>query len=71
MTFALGFLGVSIVTWLGSAFCLEMKGMAVHLQVWLASIGFFIANVNLLRVILTNYRGFDSNNQIHRKEKTN
>ena len=59
MAFALGMLGVSILTWLGSAFCLEMKGMAVHLQVWLASLIFFVANVNLLRVILKSYDGFE------------
>lgn len=59
MVFALGMLGVSILTWLGSAFCLEMKGMAVHLQVWLSSLIFFVANVNLLRVILKSYDGFE------------
>jgi hypothetical protein len=32
-----------------------MKGMAVHLQVWLASLLFFGANVNILRAILSNY----------------
>jgi phosphatidylinositol glycan class M len=58
MIIALGLLGLSIVTWLGCAFCLEMKGMAFHLQVWMASVGFFSANVNLLRVILSSYRGF-------------
>lgn len=55
MVIALSLLGVSIVTWLGNAFLLEMKGMDVHLQVWLASISFFVANVNLLRVILNSY----------------
>ena len=51
-------LGLSIVTWLGCAFCLEMKGMDVHLHAWMASVGFFVANVNLLRVIVNHYRGF-------------
>ncbi len=61
MILALGLLGLSIVTWLGCAFLLEMKGMAVHLQVWLASVGFFTANVNLLRVIINHYdiNGYD------------
>ena len=59
MIMALGLLGLSIVTWLGCAFCLEMKGMAFHVQVWLASVGFFGANVNLLRAILNGYRGFN------------
>jgi len=61
MVRAVGFLVVSILMWLGWAFCLEMKGLPVHLQLWMASIGFFVANVNLLRVILMNYHG-NSNN---------
>jgi phosphatidylinositol glycan class M len=55
---ALSSLGVSIGVWLGCAFVLEMKGLAFHGQVWVASIGFFLANVNLFRAILMNYRGF-------------
>ena len=54
---ALSLLGLSIIIWLGAAFCLEMKGMAVHLQVWIASLLFFAANVNVLRTILANYKG--------------
>jgi len=54
---ALGLLGFSIVLWLGGAFCLEMCGSAVHLQVWMASLLFFAANVNVLRAILANYEG--------------
>jgi len=54
---ALGLLGLSIVTWLGCAFFLEMKGLPVHLQVWIASIGFFIANTNLFRQFLLGYKG--------------
>jgi len=54
---ALCLLGFSIVLWLGSAFFLEMKGLPVHLQVWMASIGFFICNVNLFRQFLVNYKG--------------
>ena len=61
------FLGLSIVTWLGCAFCLEMKGMALHLQVWMASVGFFVANVNLLRVIVLHYCGFGSTAKQHKK----
>ena len=63
------FLGLSILTWLGCAFCLEMKGMAVHLYVWMASVGFFVANVNLLRVIVSNYRGFDDTTTIRTRGK--
>jgi len=55
---ALSCLGLSIGVWLGCAFLLEMKGLAFHGQVWVASIGFFLANVNLLRAMLINYRGF-------------
>lgn len=45
-------LGASIVCWLGSAYCLEMQGMAVHMLVWMASVVFFMANVNLLGALL-------------------
>lgn len=71
MIFSLGFLGASIVTWLLSAFCLEMKGMAVHLQVWLASILFFVANVNLFRVMLKNYGVHGTAKLKQQKRKTN
>jgi GPI mannosyltransferase 1 subunit M len=43
----------SILFWLGSAYCLEMQGMAVHGIVWLASLIFFGANVNLLGALLS------------------
>ena len=68
MILALGILIASILTWLGCAFCLEMKGMSFHLQVWMASMIFFMANVNLLRVMLTNYQGFALGNG-KRKDK--
>lgn len=46
---------VSIGTWLASAYCLEMQGMAVHRWVWMASVGYFAANVNLLGALLQSY----------------
>jgi phosphatidylinositol glycan class M len=49
---AFSFFGLAIILWLASAYCLEMLGWPVHLQVWMASVLFFIANVNLLGVIL-------------------
>lgn len=49
---ALSVLGLSIVLWLGSAYCLEMRGMAVHRFVWIASVIYFFANVHLLGTIL-------------------
>jgi phosphatidylinositol glycan class M len=51
--YALLLLGLSIVFWLSSAYCLEMQGMAVHQIVWLASLLFFVANVNLLGALLS------------------
>jgi GPI mannosyltransferase 1 subunit M len=42
----------SILTWLGCAYCLEMRGMPVHMHVWAASITFFVASVNLLGALL-------------------
>ena len=52
---ALGALGLTIVTWLLSAFTLEMLGWRTHRHVWLASLIFFSANVNLLDSILKGY----------------
>lgn len=49
---ALILLGLSIVGWLGSAYCLEMQGMAVHRVVWIASLLYFICNVNVLVALL-------------------
>lgn len=43
---------LSIGIWLGSAYCLEMQGMAVHKWVWSASVWFFLANVNLMGALL-------------------
>jgi len=56
MILSLTFLFVSIATWLLSAFTLEMLGWTSHRQVWLASVLFFIANVNLLSAILNGYK---------------
>ena len=56
MILSLSFLLVSILTWLGSAFTLEMLGWRSHRQVWMASVLFFIANVNLLVAIVDGYR---------------
>jgi phosphatidylinositol glycan class M len=53
---ALGTLLLAVLFWLGSAYCLEMQGMAVHRMVWLASVLFFGANVNLLGALLDSYR---------------
>ena len=56
MLLSLSLLLVSILTWLGSAFTLEMLGWRSHRQVWVASVFFFVANVNLLVAILNGYR---------------
>ena len=53
---ALGTLLLAVLFWLGSAYCLELQGMAVHRIVWLASVVFFGANVNLLGALLDSYR---------------
>jgi phosphatidylinositol glycan class M len=46
---------LSIGIWLGSAYCLEMQGMAVHQWVWWASVLYFVANVNLMGAILRSH----------------
>eukprot|EP00934_Nitzschia_sp_Nitz4_P004107 Nitzschia sp. Nitz4//scaffold3_size479765//348396//349829//NITZ4_000145-RA/size479765-processed-gene-1.251-mRNA-1//1//CDS//3329550893//4097//frame0 len=48
-------LGVSILTWLGSAYCLEMLGLSAHIWVWLASVLYFLANVNLMGALLRSH----------------
>jgi hypothetical protein len=47
---------VSILTWLGCAFTLEMLGWRSHRQVWMASVLFFVANLNLMVAIVDGYR---------------
>ncbi|KAL7562989.1 hypothetical protein ACA910_018626 [Epithemia clementina (nom. ined.)] len=49
---AIGLLVLSIVFWLGSAYCLEMQGWSVHRLVWVASVVFFVAQVNVLVQLL-------------------
>jgi phosphatidylinositol glycan class M len=56
MLLSLVFLAVAIVSWLLSAFTLEMLGWRSHKQVWMASVFFFVANINLLVSILDGYR---------------
>ena len=43
---------ISIGFWLGSAYCLEMQGWAVHKLVWIASVIYFFANVNMMGALL-------------------
>lgn len=60
MYVSLGILAFAIVTWLLSAFTLEMLGWRSHARVWMASLLFFVANVNLLLSILDGYEGSSS-----------
>ena len=57
MYIALASLGIAIVTWLSMAFTLEMLGWETYVQVWMASVLFFVANVNLLLAIVNGYTG--------------
>jgi len=50
--YALAALLGSVLFWLGSAYCLEMRGLAVYRVVWAASVAFFAANVNLLGALI-------------------
>jgi phosphatidylinositol glycan class M len=47
----------SIGFWLGSAYLLEMQGLAVHRLVWIASVVYYFANVHLMGVILLQSSG--------------
>jgi len=42
----------SVLLWLGSAYLLELQGLPVHRQVWMASVLYFCANIHLLRVLI-------------------
>ena len=53
---AIALLLLSVMSWLGSAYLLEMQGWAVHRLVWLASLGFFLAQVHLLSQLLRSAR---------------
>ena len=55
MVLSLVLLAASIVSWLFMAFLLEMLGWRTHKQVWIASVVFFVANINLLAAILEGY----------------
>ena len=59
-------LGLSIIFWLGSAYCLEMLGLSVHRIVWIASVVYFFANVNLMGALLKSYRKKDGENKKER-----
>jgi len=43
---------LSVLVWLGSAYLLEMQGLEVFRLVWVASVLFFLAEVNLLVALL-------------------
>jgi phosphatidylinositol glycan class M len=67
---ALIILLLSIGLWLGSAYLLEMQGLAVHLLVWMSSVLYYFANVHLMGVLLSiqsssksNQTGITSNNR--------
>ena len=57
--YALPGFAVSIVTWLASAFCLEMLGLPVQIYVWAASLFFYIASIHLVITILVHYKKND------------
>jgi GPI mannosyltransferase 1 subunit M len=49
-------LGLSYGLWLGSAYCLEMQGWAVHRWVWAASVVYYVANISVIAALLDSYR---------------
>ena len=66
---ALVWLGVSIVSWLACAYGLEMAGLSIYRLVWMASIQYFLANVNLLAALIESYRE-DASSNSGDKERT-
>ena len=49
-------LAISYGLWLGSAYCLEMQGWAVHRWVWVASVVYYWANTSVIAALLDSYR---------------
>ena len=43
---------LAVLVWLATAYGLEMRGMALHSTVWWASVGVFVAKVNLLGALV-------------------
>jgi GPI mannosyltransferase 1 subunit M len=66
---ALVLLGSSIVVWLATAYCLEMQGMAMHSTVWMASLLFFVANVNLLGALLASTKPIVQTDETRKTKK--
>jgi phosphatidylinositol glycan class M len=52
---AIAFVVTSVVFWLGSAYLLELQGLPVHRLVWIASVIYFCANINLLRALIQSH----------------
>jgi phosphatidylinositol glycan class M len=64
---------LSIGMWLGSAYSLEMLGLAVHKWVWCASVFYFTANVNLMGALLrsaSTNSGSDSDSRFSKATKS-
>lgn len=59
MANSLSLLGLAFVIWLLTAFCLEMCGMSVFIQLWFCSVLFFFANTVVFGTILKSYTGFN------------
>jgi phosphatidylinositol glycan class M len=66
---ALALFAISTVSWLLSAFFLEMKGLPIHIYVWMASIAFFVGNVNLFCTICSNYQSIESSAYFGNKKR--
>ena len=59
LQWSLGGLALSYGFWLGSAYCLEMQGWAVHRVVWMASVVYFWANISVIGALLNSYQRQD------------
>lgn len=55
LQFSLVWLAITFALWLGSAYCLEMQGWAVHRLVWMASVAYFWVNVSVIGALLNSY----------------
>jgi len=55
LQFSLVLLAITFALWLGSAYCLEMQGWAVHRLLWVSSVAHFWVNMSVIGALLNSY----------------
>ncbi|CAB9506650.1 GPI mannosyltransferase 1 [Seminavis robusta] len=70
LQWSLAGLALSYGIWLGSAYCLEMQGWAVHRLVWIASVVYYWANISVIAALLSSYQGGKTQQQQQQSKGT-